>query len=223
MLRFYYIYEITNDINGNTYIGRHNCPEGKTPENDKYMGWGVKLNEDKEKFGIEHFSKRVICLCHSEENLKSMERFFINLYKSMGKAEYNKDKTGFGGNSEVSKEMWKNPELRNKIIESRKGYITTEEHKRHISEALKGKSTWAKGTHKSEEHKEKIRQSNLGKKRSEETRKRNSEARKRWYAQGNKTRGTSGMHWYTNGIDDILCLEKDCPEGFIPGKHKTKS
>lgn len=43
---------------------------------------------------------------------------------------------------------------------------------RKISEALKGKPSGTKGKHFTEEHKEKIRQSNLGQKRSDQTRER---------------------------------------------------
>lgn len=40
----YYIYEITNNINGKNYIGQRKCPKNKLPETDtKYMGSGIAL------------------------------------------------------------------------------------------------------------------------------------------------------------------------------------
>jgi len=53
--------------------------------------------------------------------------------------------------------------------------IFSEEHRRHISEALRGHSI-NKGIPKSKEHREKLRLANLGKKASPETRRRMSEA-----------------------------------------------
>ena len=56
----YYIYEITNNLDGRTYIGQHRCPFNKTPENDGYMGSGIHLNNSQKKYGIENFSKKDI-------------------------------------------------------------------------------------------------------------------------------------------------------------------
>jgi hypothetical protein len=53
--------------------------------------------------------------------------------------------------------------------------IFSEEHRRHLSEALRGHS-FNKGIPKSKEHREKLRLANLGKKASPETRQRMSEA-----------------------------------------------
>lgn len=57
----FYIYEITNNLNGKTYIGQRKCPENKLPETDKYMGSGVYLRNAKKKYGIQNFSKNNSC------------------------------------------------------------------------------------------------------------------------------------------------------------------
>ena len=64
----FYIYCITNNINGKNYIGQRKCPANKTPETDKYMGSGCKLKFAKEKYGLENFSKEHI------ENLKKSHK-----------------------------------------------------------------------------------------------------------------------------------------------------
>lgn len=70
---------------------------------------------------------------------------------------------------ENAKNRWANPEFKEKMKESLKGkhsnYVTSEETRKKISLALKGR----KGKPCSEETKEKLRQYNLGKKHSEET------------------------------------------------------
>ena len=47
----HYIYEITNNINGKTYIGQRKCPKNKLPETDiKYMGSGVYIKNAMKKY-----------------------------------------------------------------------------------------------------------------------------------------------------------------------------
>ena len=81
---------------------------------------------------------------------------------------------------------------------------------------LKEHSTFKKGKPKSEETKKKIREAhkgkpgpNKGKKFSEETKKKMREAQK-----GNTN--TRGMRWYNNGKINKRAYE--CPPGFVPGR-----
>lgn len=92
-------------------------------------------------------------------------------------------------------------ETRIKISEANKGKKRkpfTEEHRRKLSEAHKGKSTWNKG------------KKNIF---SEDTLKKLSEVHK-----GRRTKGSSGMHWYNNGVENILTYT--CPDGYIKGRLK---
>ena len=85
----------------------------------------------------------------------------------------------------------------------------SEEIKKKISEAAKGRPGPNKGKHFSEEHKKKIGETKkgnknmLGKKHSAESIQKMSEAKK-------------GKHWYNNGKENKFCYE--CPEGFVPGR-----
>ena len=93
-----------------------------------------------------------------------------------------------------------------------KGKKHTEETKKKLREANKGKTPWNKGKKMSEEYCRKNSEShkgktpwNKGKQLSEETKKKLREVRK-------------GTHWYNNG--KINTMSKECPEGFVPGRIK---
>ena len=81
----------------------------------------------------------------------------------------------------------------------------SEETRKKISEAHKGKPSGMKDKHLSEETRKKISESKKGKHHSAEARKKMSESHK-------------GNHWYNNGVKCIKA--KTCPEGFVPGGLK---
>ena len=74
----------------------------------------------------------------------------------------------------------------------------TEESRKKMSESHKGRIPWNKG------------KNNIY---SEDTLKKLSEANK-----GRRTKGSSGMHWYNNGVENILTYK--CPDGYIKGRLK---
>ena len=92
-------------------------------------------------------------------------------------------------------------------------FLTKEEHV----------SLHNKGKHLSEEYKRKISKAHKGKKResfSEEWRRHMSESKKGIYLSEKHKKKISetkkGIHWYNNGTKNIMA--KTCPEGFIPGR-----
>lgn len=215
-IRTYYIYEITNNLNSKTYIGQRHCPSHETPWTDvKYMGCGKLIRLSEEKNGIENFSKKILAVCHSQEILDILEKEYIALYRSIGKAEYNIADGGLCGNLglkvyDIVKASLtgkpKSEETKKRISESQKGRIVSEETKAKIREARKHQAPM------SEESKQKFKESIAAfwnSPKGQEQKRINSEKSK-----GRKL--TKGLHWFNNGIHNIQ--SKECPEGFVPGR-----
>lgn len=110
-MKNYYVYEIKNKINGKTYIGRHLCPEDKTPETDSYMGSGELIRNAIKEYGINNFEKTILKdNIGTRKEADEAEIYFIAKYKELNKAEYNIARGGTGGylGEEVCKLMRKN-------------------------------------------------------------------------------------------------------------------
>jgi len=71
---FYVIYKITNQINGKYYIGRH----ATNNINDGYMGSGIAIQRAIKKYGKENFTKEIIAMSDSRENLWELEKIVVN-------------------------------------------------------------------------------------------------------------------------------------------------
>ena len=142
--------------------------------------------------------------------------------------------------AEAMKGKHPSEESKKKMSEAKKGEKhpmygkhLSEETRRKISEAEKGKRTGEKhpfyGKHHSEKTKKKISEAEKGKPRSEETKKKISEARRGekhpMYGKQhtdetkNKTsEAMKGMRFFNNGKINIRA--KECPPGFVPGRIK---
>ena len=180
----YYIYCITNNINGKTYIGQRKCPANKTSETDKYMGSGCKLKLAKEKHGLENFSKEILAIAETKENINILEKVFIALYRADNKAEYNISAGGDGGIGcgELNPFYGKHHNEKTKKLLSEKcanygskngfyGKTHTEETKQKNRNAHLGKTP-------SDLARLHMSQSQKGRKHTEETRKKMSESAK---------------------------------------------
>lgn len=215
----YYIYRITNLINGKTYIGQHRYKD----LNDSYMGSGKHLRAAQAKYGIENFKKEILVFNISKkEHIDLLEKTFIAAEREKVGAEncYNISDGGQGGSGTRGKHWKHSEETRQKISDALKGRHLSEEAKKKLSEAHRGKklseehrrkirenSKGMKGKHHSEESKRRLSEANKGKKLSEETIRKRSESFK-------------GNCWFNNGK---VCIRvKECPEGFVPGRLKWK-
>lgn len=222
----YYIYRITNLVNGKTYIGQHKYKD----LNDDYMGSGKRLGYAKKKYGIENFKKEILVFNISkQEHANILEQTFIaaerekvgreNCYNITdggdgfkGMEPWNKGKKGVQTAWNKGESSWS------------KGKHLSEEHRKKIGEAnsvalkghtpwnkgKKGQIAWNKGVPHTEETKRKIAESKKGKPLSEEQKKKMK----------GRTPGNKGMKWFNNGEINKYCYE--CPDGFTPGMLKRK-
>lgn len=146
------------------------------------------------KYGWDNFEHVILKENLTKEEADYWEKYYIQLWDCTNPQKgYNITPRGNGERHKLSEETKK------KLSEINKGRVLTEEWKKKISESQKGIK---RGPNK------KL----LGHTVSEETRKKISE----------KTKGkkgvisTLGMHWYTDGINDILTY--DCPERYHKGR-----
>lgn len=155
------IYKTTNKINGKIYIGqdKNNNPD--------YLGSGKIIRQSIEKYGAENFEKEILEECTTKEQLDLSEIYWIAYYNSTNREiGYNIAKGGTGGDT-ISKHPDKNL-ISKKISKSNKG-------RKPWNTGTKGKIIWT------EESKRKNRESNLGKRLSEEAKKKISIAKKKWW------------------------------------------
>lgn len=229
-----YIYLTTNTINGKKYIGQH----ARSFFDKKYLGSGTALKNAILKYGPENFKCEILCECDSQEELDRMEKLFIRENNAcMDSCFYNITTGG-----RMCQLPFQSEETKAKISSANKGKKRTQEQNERNSIAKKGSKWmhkgdvqsiimrdevqahlsdgWKLGMHSrkamppsSPEKKQRISNALKGKPHSSEHR-----ARQRLSLLSKK------MHWYTNGVSDILIQEGEVvPEGFYRGRRISES
>lgn len=131
----YFVYKLTNKINGKVYIGMTLQNPIKRWKNGRGYNSAV-FCQDIKRYGWDSFDREILIENAKREEAQEIEKKFIKLYKSNNPdCGYNVTKGGDGGgmlnhnHSDCAKA---------KISEARKKAGFTEEHKKHISEAKRG-------------------------------------------------------------------------------------
>lgn len=89
----YTIYKITNNLNGKTYIGKHQTKN----INDGYMGSGKLLRRAQSKYGIENFTKEILHVFDTEEEMNAKEAELVTKEFCLLESTYNICAGGQGG------------------------------------------------------------------------------------------------------------------------------
>lgn len=173
---YYTIYKITNNINGNYYIGMH-----KTKNlNDRYFGSGKILKQAILKNGKENFTKETLFIFDNEVDMISKEKELVTRDLVEDKNCYNITIGGSGGPIWLGKNH--SQETKDKLSKAHKGKMFSEEHKRLLSERAKNrKSSNRKGSTHSEESKRKMKEARAKQIFSEETKQKFSERSKKMW------------------------------------------
>ena len=169
-------------------------------------GKGRRLYEKHQKgISVPKDKSRIIYL---KQNLTEGEAFKHEKYmiavfgrKDLGTGIlHNKTDGGDGASGYVFSE-----ETKRKLSEAKKGKKHSEETRRKQSERMKGENNLNYGKSPSEETRRKRSEANKGKKHSEETRRKQSEAKK-------------GIKWWNDGKGNTK-MSIECPEeGWVPGR-----
>jgi group I intron endonuclease len=159
---FYTIYKTTNLVNGKFYIGKHQTKN----LDDKYIGSGKLLRRAVKKYGIDNFHKEILFECRSEEHMNTLEKILVVPDPELN---YNLCPGGKGGFGFLNKTGLNNEGKDQKSIGQK------------ISKALKGKSFPHLSERMKERHKAGLVRYDTftGRKHSEETKRKISEARKK--------------------------------------------
>jgi group I intron endonuclease len=106
----YYIYEVTNLVNGKTYIGQHITDNLE----DGYLGSGKALKAAIKKYGRDNFKKEVLVFANGPTSLNFLERCMVPLWWAELPTNYNLVEGGGNGARMTA-------EARKKISIGRKG------------------------------------------------------------------------------------------------------
>lgn len=215
MQKVYYIYQITNLVNGKIYVGVHQTHNMK----DGYMGSGKLLLKAYAKYGIHNFRKDILFFCNSEEELFQQEAVIVDSEFIKRKDVYNLTEGGNGGGEKsrlgglvggkvsfLKQTGYHSPATKRRAIQS------LLKNKVSIHEKLKQEN---KGVYNREVRLKASRNANnpISRKKQSETLKKNL------HGVGEKN-SQFGSQWITNGIENKKILKGSLiPEGFQKGRH----
>ena len=207
---FYTIYQITNNLNGKIYIGKHQTKN----LNDGYMGSGKHLKRAIVKYGIENFKKEILFQFDNESDMNAKESELVTEEFCLREDTYNICVGGQGGFSYINANNLNDYEgkrdldiaklalanlIRSSLIENDELY--RKELNRKISNGLKQKyqtdgHPWS------------------GKKHSEKSKQKMSKTRN-----VGSTNSQFGTMWITNGQESKKIKKDDrMPDGWWIGR-----
>jgi hypothetical protein len=204
--KYHYIYKTTNLKTGKFYVGMHSTDN----LNDGYLGSGKRLRRSIRKNGIENFKLEILEFLSDRSSLKAREKELVNEDLLKDPMCMNLQIGGGGGfhNQNHRNNFFKAAALKDKtknikaaicLHDRRKSDDAFDKRwKKIISDSLIGRKTW------------------LGKKHSEECKRKIGDANRNKIGEKNSQYGTV---WITNGTENKkIKKEENIPDGWYKGR-----
>lgn len=167
------------------YIGQR-----KIGQQEPYFGSGKILKQAIKKYGIENFTKEILCECETKEELNQKEIEYIAKVDAANSPEYYN--ISIGGPAPTAGRPLSD-DHKKKISEARMGHEVLEDTRKKISESMSGENHPNFGKPRSENTRKKISENHadisgenhpkFGKKDSNLTIKKKSESHKNYWKQ----------------------------------------
>jgi len=106
---FFYVYQITNLVNGKIYVGKHKS--NKHPDENGYYGSGKQILAAIEKYGKENFKKEVLYYCSNIDEMAEKEAEIVTEEFVRRNDTYNMHKGGLGGWEHINQDPEKRKEV----------------------------------------------------------------------------------------------------------------
>ena len=207
----YYLYEIRNNLNGKIYVGVH-----KTKVlDDGYMGSGKVITRAIEKYGIENFTKTILEIFDSQEEMFAREKEIVTEEFLSREDTYNLRIGGLGGWDYLNDENRfsnKTHTIDHMIMMNRSAFA------KHPRGGMCGKKHTESARNKMSESLKAIDHKGfLGKTHSEETKRKMGE--KNSILQSGQKNSQFGSMWITNGIENKKIKKTEViPDGWLKGR-----
>jgi len=217
---YYTIYKITNQINGKIYIGSH-----KTGNlNDNYMGSGKYLKRSIEKHGVENFSKEILYVFDTPEEMYSKEAELVNEDFIAECNTYNLKVGGFGGFDYINAnpEIFLTKKRIDAMVENNKLRRAAWLHKYKTDESFREQNSKVLAKASS------IAQTNnpngtfFGKSHSEASKNKIGEANKILVGELNSQFGTMWIHNVPLNQNKKIKKTDEIPDGWVKGRRIKK-
>jgi len=146
-----FIYITTNMKNGKKYIGQKMFKYNWK----NYFGSGVYISKAIKKYGKENFSREIIAIAYSKDELNELEIDYIEKHDAINSKNYY-NLVG-GGGTIAGYHFSEETKLKMSINrKGKKGKPMSDDTKNKLSQSMKGENNYLYGKHHSEEMKRKL-------------------------------------------------------------------
>lgn len=247
--KYHFVYETTNDLNGDYYIGVHQTDD----LNDGYMGSGLRLRRAMNLYGKSNFTRTIIKFFDNRDDALRYEEEALDDKKLNDIHCYNIARGGYGGNTiagftqeerenfcDKLRNQKRSEETRQKMSKSAKNRYADENERKKLMERgfKKGNIPWNSGKSgtyhlppHSDETKDKIRKAVSGPKNGHYGKKAWNSDKTEIYSQETIQKmkdSHTGKRWISNDtLREIRCidgteLQSYIDDGWITGRKNYK-